>query len=335
MDNNIYIFSIMTSYPCTPPPVCCRRSNKWTCSTKGPSLFPAREGFLGVNKPPISFNFGTPINNEIVTPEMQTIGSDIKMMESNVKALKIRLLKKRKEQRELIIENRKKKMGTINSLESSLGGLHLMGVEQRDLFTSILYILKDFDSRLGKIELKDFDKRLGKIELKDSVDRKKIEHPSTPEELYYCLSNKHTYQNYAENYPCGCPTDEVTESSDKNLFARLKALEQQEESSEVLKQTKITEFIKRFPPPTNINEYESCEEEEGACDDDMPGLEPITPPRVSPRNEWDDDDDWNDDSCSFNEFDKTDTRIKDQPDYIATYNNETSNDFPTTFPSVD
>ena len=67
----------------------------------------------------------------------------------------------------------------------------------------------------------------------------------------------------------------------------------------------------------------------------MPGLEPITPPRVSPRNEWDDDDDWNDDSCSFNEFDKTDTRIKDQPDYIATYNNETSNDFPTTFPSVD
>lgn len=95
---------------------------------------------------------GTAFNNEKLSPEQEKMRTEIKQMESTLNALHTNLLKKREEARKLKLENKKKSMGTISCLETLLNGTFLMGSQQKDLFTSILYILKDFDTRIRKIE---------------------------------------------------------------------------------------------------------------------------------------------------------------------------------------
>lgn len=266
-------------------------------------------------------------NNDCVTPEQHKMRTEIRDMESNLNALQERLITKRKQEIELKNENRKMSMGTIDCLQTSLNGMFLMGSEQKDIFTSILYIFKEFDKRLKSLE--------------SSLLPPAPTHPIPPADPCPCCvgtsadtartsAMRRTVEELAteaeakgDNMRANLIREAQSSrendfGSDNDLFDRLNELQKKEEEETPLKQTKITEFINRVPNPSGsfmLHNSPPCSP--------LVSPRPVAPSSVSETSSpaaagWDMDDcDWND-GTKFTDFDALDTKIKDQPPYLST-----------------
>jgi hypothetical protein len=258
----------------------------------------------------IGFNTGRPFSfrDTNVSEEEKELRKEISVMESNLEALQDKIINKRKEEKALNTENRKKKMGTINCLEAGLNGMHLMGSEQKDIFISILYILKDFDNRLKIIEGFNLpppplcaqpDTGLPPVAAGIFAMRRTTDELAAEAEASGDKSRANLIREAQS-------VREKDYGSDNDLFDRLRELERDELVSKEpiynfksgLKQTKITEFL------NGVN-----------CVVAPPNEECCAPSPVSSNNGWDMDCDWENDGVKFVDFDSSDVKVQDQPRY--------------------